>query len=244
MSIILDALKKAEKERSPSEGAREKNFNPVIEPEKKFPQKGNLFRLLPYAALPVLVLILGFLVYRSPIFDRTIPTTPPKPMTPGVSTDNLEEKVDKFRKEAMSLFKEGKMGESADKWAKAAKLNPEDAWLQNNLGVALKKAGKKEEASTAYEQALKLKPAYAEASNNLGALLMEKGDLAQAKNLFEKAISARGDYAEPHFHLALVLEKEGKKSEAKSHYESFLALTPDLVSTLKSQVEFRILKLK
>src|SRR5215218_9227965 len=52
--------------------------------------------------------------------------------------------------------------------AKAAMLDPSDAEIHNNHGIALGSLGRLEEAIAAYRRALAIRPDYAEAHYNLG----------------------------------------------------------------------------
>ena len=90
-------------------------------------------------------------------------------------------------REASALMRQGRAGEAAEIFAEAARANPRQPELQNNLGVALKAAGRFKDAVQAYRRALKLAPDYAVAEANLARALLSLGDGAGAVLYFESA---------------------------------------------------------
>jgi len=90
-------------------------------------------------------------------------------------------------REAAQLMRQGRAGEAAAIFAEAAKANPRQPELQNNLGVALKAAGKPKEAVQAYRRALKLAPGYGVAEANLARALLQLGEGVAAVRHFESA---------------------------------------------------------
>jgi tetratricopeptide (TPR) repeat protein len=72
--------------------------------------------------------------------------------------------------------------------AEAAKLNPQDARAQYELGNAYYDAGKLQEAIKAYEQAVAADSTQKEALVNLGNAYNESGKLQEAVSTFERAL--------------------------------------------------------
>ena len=66
--------------------------------------------------------------------------------------------------------RQGKWAEAAECYRKAIAAQPENAWLQAQLGHALAKAGDKAAAKAAFEAALQLQPDLAQAKEGLAAL--------------------------------------------------------------------------
>lgn len=64
-------------------------------------------------------------------------------------------------------LRQEKDDEALDLLARAAQLNPDDAFTQNYLGVALSQKGQRGPAETAFRRAIQLTPGYAEAHFNL-----------------------------------------------------------------------------
>ena len=236
MSIILDALKKAEKNRQNPEKRTQVVFNPApIPPRQK--------KRLPL--IPLTLLVFALLLYiRFPMIKSLITRTAEKTKVMARHTfPQIPHDPEALKNEALKLFDDGQFEESKKKWEDLEKISPEDPEAANNLGVVLKKLGESDQAKNAYEKALKLNPAYPQALNNMGVLIMgndPKGAILD----FNKALLTDPRYAEPYFHLALLLEKEGQAADAASQYRRFLDLSPDVDRKLKGQIEMRILKLK
>ena len=235
MSLILDALKKAELEQKSATGRLLSNTNPIISnqtpPNKK--------RTLILAGLVVLSLaVFGTLRFVKKPSGNTVPQ--PKiglPMQPSA------ENPIQLKMKATELYKENRLEESLVIWQKLTLLLPTEAEVYNNLGLVAKKLGKKEEAYQAYNRALALNKDYPEALNNLGVLLLSDGAKEQAKTDFQKAISLSKDYADPQFNLALFFEQEGNIKQAMQYYKSFLDLSPELDGALKKKIEDKIMRL-
>ncbi|MBI5300119.1 MAG: tetratricopeptide repeat protein [Deltaproteobacteria bacterium] len=238
MSLIFDALKKAEKDQQKNPDAPLKLPNPILQENRANAQK----RILILLAL--LLISAGFLAYlrffkKSSVTAQTAPT----PITAeGKKGDSSDPNF--LKEKATTLAHDNKLEEAQIIWQKLTLLLPTDSEVYNNLGFVLKKMGKKEEAYQAYHQALALRKEYPEASNNLGVLLLEDGVRTSAKSEFQKAISLAPNYADPHFNLALVLEQEGSLKEAADQYKTFLQLSPNLEEGFRKKIEEKITRFK
>lgn len=240
MSIILDALKKAQQERVQS-GEKQKSHpsNLVIATQKR--------PLPPVIIIPVIIVclaVLSVLIYVQ-FIKKPGAAASPKPIAASPQAVQTEkEDSAATQKEALKLFAEGNFEGSRKIWEKLILSTPSNAEFHNNLGVVLKKLGNKEAAGRVYRQALEQNPDYPEALNNLGSLLMEDNREKEAVPLFTKAIRIKPDYAEPHFHLGMIMERGGDNEKAYQHYKRFLELSPDIPSALRGQIEMKIISLK
>ena len=241
MSLILDALKKAEKDRNAApNGANE--YNPFV------PNSQKKKSLVP--VLLVLVVIAGAGYGYLKFFKKPdIPANIPQPMaliaTPAASQPLSQgNNPEALKEKALLAFSEGDYDASKEVWEKLTLLTPTDPEIYNNLGVVEKKRGDKEAAKKAYRKALDLKPDYAQALNNYGVVLMENQAYDQSRELFMKALEAKIDYAEPYFHLALLAESIGDNKQAIEQYQKFIDRSPDLNSKLKTEIEMRLASLK
>lgn len=234
MSLIFDALKKAEKDQQKNPNTPMKLPNPILQENRAGAQKRILILLVLF------LISAGFLAYIR--FFKKSSVTAQTLTTPIAAADKKGDSSDpNFLKEkATALAHDNKLEEAQIIWQKLTLLLPTDAEIYNNLGFVLKKMGKKEEAYQAYHQALALKKEYPEASNNLGVLLLEDGVRPAAKTEFQKAIGLTPNYADPHFNLALVLEQEGSPKEAANQYKTFLQLSPNLEEGFKKKIEAKI----
>lgn len=247
MSLILNALKKAEKDRSQATPSGKKPlFNPFAiedgEKSKGGGEKRKKWVMLGGGAVGLLLVIylafgfvkkmIGFITGDKTKTAETTPTTP-SPDDPAFI------KID-----AIKDFKDGNYEASKQKWDRLVSLTPTDSEVYNNLGVVLKKLGRKDEAREAYRTALSLNPSYPEALNNLGVLLLEKLLTEEATQLFQKALQLNPEYAEPYFHLALAMEESKNFKGALENYQTFMNLSKDLTPELKSQIEIRMVSIQ
>lgn len=247
MSIILDALKKAEKERSPETKETPPPFQSLVVKKRSPLNLGRNGRIALITA--ALLVAVGFLAYmrlfRKPFFSPSPQPvavaphliTPSKPTEDPNSPEGIE-------KEAFNAFQAGNLESSQALWEKLTLLKPTDPQVYNNLGVVFKKEGKKDEAREAYKKALSLNPDYPEALNNLGVIFMEEQSIDEAKELFNKASTQNPSYPEPYFHLALIAESLGDYQQAIGNYELFIKFSPNLDPQLKAQIETRVISLR
>lgn len=234
MSLIHEALKKAEQEKNPKEPNRPALSNPILADGSK-----KLRR--PLVLVSLLVLSLGLFVYLRLIRKETsVPIPAPlQPMDPFQTETNPL----LLKKLGLQLYQEQKLNESLATWEKLTLLLPTEAEVYNNMGLVLKKLGKKEEAFQAYTKALALKQDYPELLNNLGVLYLENGQRKEAKTHLTRAVELRADYPDPYLHLALLAQQEGNLDQAYQHYQKFLALSPSLAEELKQKVERKMNRL-
>ncbi len=107
--------------------------------------------------------------------------------------------------------------------APAAGLSP--ARL-NARAVASFREGRPEEARSFLEQALRLDPALPEAHNNLGMVLQALGRRSEAREEFQRALALLPRYPEALNNLGLAWSGEGNQNEAIRSFEKALALKP------------------
>ena len=120
--------------------------------------------------------------------------------------------------------------EALSHYEQAARINPREAYVQNDLAEALTQVpGRLPEALDHFEQALRINPDYAEAHNNYAvALATLPGRLPEALDHFEQALRINPGFAAAHANLAFELEKlPGRLPEAAAHYEQAARITPD-----------------
>ncbi len=234
MSIILKALKKAEELKTRKENRPEVQV---------FLSKGKRAWVILFALLLIAALV--FLVVRSmPVSKQATKAMNTTQSVQQKGHTAVVEKIDtdKLHEDAIKLIGEKNYSGAEAILRKALLIKPDDAAMNNNLGLTLKNQGKYKEASLAYEKAIQLKPDFYEAMNNLAVTCEMLGDREKAKNLYKKALSIKPSYAEAHLNYALLLEAIGNNSEAESHYHTFLNLSSD--EELKSKVRERLRGLK
>src|ERR1035437_8940519 len=110
---------------------------------------------------------------------------------------------------------------------RAQALNPSEAAVHNNLGIALFETGKAGEAVTEYEKAIALSPDFSESYNNLGNALAGSGRMDEAVARYQRALELDPEYSTAHGNLGVALARMGKPDEAIPHLQRALAAKPD-----------------
>jgi Flp pilus assembly protein TadD len=89
-------------------------------------------------------------------------------------------------------FGQKKYDEAIDAFSRAAKLDPQDAQIQNFLGLALSEKGLRGPAETALRRAIQIDPGCANAHNNLAvAYITQQPPLVElARWHYQKALAA------------------------------------------------------
>ena len=158
----------------------------------------------------------------------------------------------------LSLYGEGKYGDSVTAYQRSLQLRPDDSTTLNNLAASLNYAGDYTAAESLYRRALAINekakgpdhPDVAKNLNNLAALLVAKGDYKAAEPLFRSALAidetALGpdhpDVASDVHNLAALLEAKGDYGAAEPLARRALAIDekalgpdhPDLAPVLNS----------
>lgn len=234
MSLIHDALKKAEVEKNPQVGQPNNLPNPIL-------SNGNKKSKRTWMLVCLLGVSLGLLIYLR-LFSKPQTAPSPSPIQ-AVDIKGVTDNPLAMKKMAFQLYQEGKWEASLANWEKLTLLLPTEAEVYSNMGLVLKKLGKKEAAFQAYTKALALNQDYPEALNNLGVLYLENGQRKEAKTHFDKALALKSDYPDPHFHLGLIAEQTGNLKQAHQHYQQFLALSPQLDETVKQKIQQKMSRL-
>jgi tetratricopeptide (TPR) repeat protein len=115
-----------------------------------------------------------------------------------------------------------------DVWQDTVAKSPNNAYAQNNLGVAL--AGRKQLGSAVvhYRRALELKPNLVEAHTNFANALASQGQIDAAIAEYRQAMALNRGVAEVHMNLGLALFARGQVDEAVVQYQEALEIKPDI----------------
>jgi Flp pilus assembly protein TadD len=111
--------------------------------------------------------------------------------------------------------------------SKAAAMHPEEAVVQNSLGVALARTGRLPEAVEHYRKVAALSPDFPDVHGNLGAALLSMGRLAEAMAELEKALELSPEYAEAHSNLGTALAQQGRLDQALPHLRKAVQYSPN-----------------
>ncbi|RJQ68975.1 MAG: tetratricopeptide repeat protein [Desulfobacteraceae bacterium] len=116
----------------------------------------------------------------------------------------------------------------------AEKLNPEDPFVHNDLGLCYMAKKRMTDAIAHFQKSVALRPSYTPARNNLGAALMAVEEWDAAINTF-KEITKDVLYATPQYplsNLGFAYYKKGEYVTALDYYKEALKIQPDLINAL------------
>lgn len=102
----------------------------------------------------------------------------------------------------------------------------EQAYRENNLGVALLEQYRHQEAAESFRKALAADPTLRIARINLAIALFNLPDLSAAEREARAATEASPDAPQPRFVLGLVARAQSRSEEAKAAFQRVLALDP------------------
>lgn len=126
---------------------------------------------------------------------------------------------------AAALYGQGK--EHLAALETAARLLPNDAEAQTNLGNALRAQDRLHEAAALHRRAIEINAAYPDAHNNLGAVLRDLGRHEEAALSFRRALALNDRFPLAHNNLGITLLARGRATEAVAAHRRALELAPD-----------------
>jgi tetratricopeptide (TPR) repeat protein len=140
-----------------------------------------------------------------------------------------KDKARAFEEIGTAAVRQGKLRTALENYLEAEKLDPENAYIKDELAQVYRDLGRYQKALEYFKQALVLKPRFPEAQNNLGTLylLLKEYDLAIA--YCQKAADDLL-YKTPHFaytNLGAAYYFKGNKDMAVQSFRQALKLAPE-----------------
>ena len=132
-----------------------------------------------------------------------------------------------------------------DYFKKAATIEPGNAKILFNYGIALRDAGKFEDAIDAFKKSLLKDPNNTETLDCLAHAYMGAGDQDKAAEVFKTSLKINPNQAETQSNLGSAYQAQGELSKAEEFYREALRLNPNinisdnLGSVLISQGRYR-----
>ncbi len=111
-------------------------------------------------------------------------------------------------------------------YREAIAASPDDASLQNRLGICYQRKGDDKAARAAYKKAIDLRKDYAEAWNNLGTIDHARGKYKQAISAYSKAIQMNPKSAVFHKNLGAAWLARGDVEKALEAWNEGFRLDP------------------
>lgn len=238
MSLIHDALKKAQEQQKAPPGEGLGQFQEYAGEEKP---KFNKRTIVLVAVLFVALAIFAYMKFSS--------NGSPKPLLPGQAGEVPAQvpgaqDVGGLKKSAIDAYRSDNLETAWTSISTASQLEPKDPEIWNNMGLIARKRGDVAKAREAYQKALELKPDYPEALNNLAVLDMQAGNNTQAEQYLQKALKLSAAYPEANFHYAMLLEQKGDKKQAVDYYKRFLDVSKDMPSSIVDQVRDHVMEIE
>ncbi|MBI2931730.1 MAG: protein kinase [Planctomycetes bacterium] len=117
----------------------------------------------------------------------------------------------------------------------ALTLEPADADVYCNMGLALKELGKLKEAERMITRALQLQPDHARALSGRGTIRVARKDISGAKRDFEEAILAEPTNPELYNNLGCVLAMENDPDGAIAEFDCAVQIDPDYAEAYRNR---------
>jgi tetratricopeptide (TPR) repeat protein len=115
------------------------------------------------------------------------------------------------------------------KYLESVRLNPNNEYVQNKLGVTYAQLTYLTEAMDSFKRASALNPKYPFPYNNLGSMYFARQDLKMAERLFKKAISINTQVASFHLNLGRLYFESKKRDKAMLELRTAVALDPSVM---------------
>ncbi len=120
--------------------------------------------------------------------------------------------------EAMQLEEKGENGQALEIWKKAVAMEPENAKVQNGLGISLYVHGQTEDGFEHLRHAIRINPLSSETHFILGRFLLDKGHAQEALAELNAAIGIRPHFESCEEALGSAYEAVGNDAEALAHW--------------------------
>lgn len=125
-----------------------------------------------------------------------------------------------------AIAQNGRLKDALAPLAYAAKLAPNDAVAQSNLGNAFQGLGRLKEAQISYQESIRLNPKLSESHSNLGNVLQGLGKLTDAETSYREAIRLNPKSGDTHNNLGNTLKTLGRFTDAEASYREAIHLNP------------------
>jgi tetratricopeptide (TPR) repeat protein len=127
---------------------------------------------------------------------------------------------------AAQALKAGRPADAVLPLSEAAELQPCDADIHHDLGLALLEAGRVPDAVAAFKQAVAINPRYADAYFRLGMALEKMGDLGAAVAAYDRATEIQPSLTEAWFRAGALVHTMGHREEAIGCFRRAAATGP------------------
>jgi tetratricopeptide (TPR) repeat protein len=155
-------------------------------------------------------------------------------IAPDAILDMASPAADLYRliDDAGNLQAAGDKTGALETWKKAIAMDPDDARVNNGMGVALMGAGRPKEAIFYLKKATQANPNFLEAFYNLGAVEVREHRVEEAIDAWQNAVRIYPGFFQGHEGLGFAYYMQGKYRESLAQLRLALDGEPDRVSVL------------
>lgn len=129
----------------------------------------------------------------------------------------MSDLFDAHWKNGLTLFNAGAFADAVSEWREASRLEPEDADVRYNLGIAYSEIGQHEAAIAEWREAIRLEPDHANAHIHLAYALSDAGCSAEAFAAVRAALRFDAQNSDLYtwlgYHLAAEAERDNEKAK-------------------------------
>jgi tetratricopeptide (TPR) repeat protein len=134
-----------------------------------------------------------------------------------------------YEQRGLLRLHEGNAVKAEEQFRTALQLNPLNAAVRVNLGVALEQQGREEEALREYSRAADLDPWNAPARFRMARILVGRGRLAEAEDQYGRTLRSHPHLPEAHYNWGVMLDQRGRHREAADSFRAAVRLRADYV---------------
>jgi len=120
------------------------------------------------------------------------------------------------------------------KYLQSTRLNPNNDYVMNKLGITYTQLRYFPEASEAFKRTIAINPKFAHPYNNLGSIYFAQADYKMAEKLFKKAINLNQADATLHLNLGRLYLERGKREKALAELHKAINLDPSVLEKQSS----------
>jgi tetratricopeptide (TPR) repeat protein len=155
---------------------------------------------------------------------------PPKIVRVPVSSEDLI-KSNEVSAEGDVAFNRKDYYPALIKYLEASRLNPNNEYLFNRLGITYSQLKLYDEAVHAFQRSIALNPKYPYCINNLGATFFARKEHNKAEKYFKKAIKMKGNEASFYMNLGVLYFEKKKRDKAIAEWRKGLAIDPNILTS-------------
>ncbi len=123
-------------------------------------------------------------------------------------------------RQGVASFREGRYKDALSEFRAAQRLVPNDASLENLIGITETKLGQIDDANRAYQLSIRLNPRYPEARKNLAFNYLQAGQYGPAEAQLKSALALDGADRVIHYYLVILYLSTQRDREAIANIDA------------------------